>query len=61
MVDALSQLLVSSLPVSGTSKESHLFPVAALQEVGGANVSRFDVVWEPVTSQLSEVRLEEGK
>ncbi len=57
MVDALSQLLISSMPGSGASKESHLFPVSALQEVGGANVTRLAVVWEPVTSQLSEVSL----
>ena len=55
LVDSLSQLLVTVMP-GHTTKEMGLFPVMALQEVGMANVARLDVIWEPITSHLSQVK-----
>lgn len=33
-----------------------MFPIVALQEMGVANISRLDVIWEPITSHLSQVQ-----
>ena len=54
LVDSLSQLLRTSLPGS-MAREVGLFPIVALQEMGVANVSRLEVIWEPITSHLSHV------
>ena len=53
-MDSLSQLLRTSLP-GHMSREAGLFPIVALQEMGVANISRLDVIWEPITSHLSQV------
>ena len=37
-------------------QEPSLFAVAKLLETGLVNLSRFDVLWQPVTSHLLEVR-----
>ena len=54
LVESLSQLLGASLP-GHVAREVGLFPVVALQEIGVANVSRMEVVWDPITSHLSKV------
>lgn len=54
LVESLSQLLGAALP-SHVAREVAMFPVVALQEMGVANVSRLEVIWEPITSHLSQV------
>jgi hypothetical protein len=54
LIDSLSQLLHTSLPGS-MAREVGLFPIVALQDMGVANVARLEVVWEPITSHLSQV------
>ncbi len=56
LVESLSKLLVTALPGHTPNREVGLFPIVALQEVGVANVDRLDVIWEPITSHLSQVQ-----
>ena len=36
-------------------QEVGIFPLAALLEVGNANLNRVELVWSPITSHLGEV------
>ena len=36
-----------------------MFPIAALLEVGNTNMDRVELIWTPITSHFSEVRVRE--
>lgn len=55
LIDALCKLSTESMEVAYSNREPSLFAVAKLLETGLVNLSRFQVLWRPVTAHLLEV------
>lgn len=55
LIDALCKLSTESMEVAYSNREPSLFAVAKLLETGLVNLSRFEVLWRPVTAHLLEV------
>ncbi|KAK7101826.1 protein MON2 homolog [Littorina saxatilis] len=55
LIDALCKLSTESMEVAYANREPSLFAVAKLLETGLVNLSRFEILWRPVTAHLLEV------